>query len=250
MDKTKTVPVVEAKDTKSVEEAKAETPEKTPEVKKEATIGEQLGMEKKVESKPQTKTVPEATFLEMKNEFKALKKSVEEGNKAKAEVAGDVSEIAKKYDIKPEFLNELVGAIQDKTKKEFDAELQDKLKPLKDKEQSEKIESAFDKAYTKALENAPEFKDVVNREVIKALSLNPTNASKTFNQIMEESYGHLITGKRSLDPTGGPSPRETTTKVDFARAEKDTAYFEEVMANPKLKEEYNEGITGRLSIHM
>jgi len=245
MEDPKDAQEVESKETKPGEEAKPEAKEE-PKAKKEATIGEQLGT-KKVESKPEAKTVPEAVFLDVKKELKALKKSVDEGNKAKAEVSGDIAEIAKQYDIKPEFLEEFANAIQDKTKKEFEADIADKLKPLKEKEQSEKIETAFGVAYDKALEASPEFKDVVQRDVIKALSLNPANASKTFNQIMEESYGHLVTGKRSIDQSGGPSPKETTSAVDFGRMKTDTKYYSEVMANPTMKKEYNEGMTGRLA---
>ena len=239
---TKDAPVVEEKDTKE------EVVEKdTKEVEKEATVGEQLGTDKKeVESKPQAKTVPEAVFLDLKSELKELKQSIKDNDKSKSEIVGDMDDIAKKYDIKPEFLNELVGAIQTKTKKEFDAELEDRLKPLKDKEKSEKIETAFSKAYDKAIESAPEFKDVVNREVIKALSLNPANASKTFKQIMEESYGHLVTGKRTLDHSGGSGRAETPGKVDFDRISKDTKYYAEVMTNPTLRAEYNSNMTDRL----
>jgi len=239
---TKDVPAVEDKDTKEVVADPI-----VEETKKEATIGEELGT-KKVEPKAkEVRTVPEATFLEMKNDFKALKKSIDDSNKSKADVTGDISDIAKRYDIKPKFLTELVDEIKGQTKKEFDAEIAEKLQPLKDKEKSEKIETAFDTAYLKALDKAPEFKDVVNRDVIKALSLNPENASKTFNKIMEESYGHLIQGKRTIDPSGGPAPRETTDSVDFDRIKNDTKYFGEVMANPKLKAEYNDSMTERLS---
>jgi len=95
----------------------------------------------------------------------------------------------------------------------------------------------------------PEYENLVNREVIKVLSLDPKNANKTFAQLIEETYGKAITGKRTIEttkPGGGKEP----TEIDFDKALKDTEYFKEIMSNPTLKKKYNDSISSRVSRYL
>ena len=94
------------------------------------------------------------------------------------------------------------------------------------------------------MERAPEFKAIANPEVIKSLAILPQNAKKTLSQILEETYGNAITGKRTIEttsPGGGKEPEP----LDIKRAEKDIEYFKEVMADPKKKAQYNEAMLKR-----
>jgi hypothetical protein len=93
----------------------------------------------------------------------------------------------------------------------------------------------------------PEYKNIANKDVIKSLSLDPKNANKTFAKILEDSYGHLITGKKTLEKTtvrGGNSD----SPIDFNKAAKDMEYYKEIMANPELKKKYNESLTDRIKL--
>jgi hypothetical protein len=85
----------------------------------------------------------------------------------------------------------------------------------------------------------PEFTSIVNPGVIKALSLLPQNASKTFPQLIEETYGNAISGKRTMQTTT-PGGGKDSAPLDYTKATQDMSYYNEVMANPKLKAEYNQ----------
>jgi hypothetical protein len=123
--------------------------------------------------------------------------------------------------------------------------LAERLESIEKKERLTRMEAAFAQGLSKALENAPEYKDVVNAEVIKALAFNPANANKTYKQLLEEAYGNAITGRRTVETTV-PRGGAKDTKLDMQRARTDTAYRREVLADPELKKQYNEGITDRV----
>ena len=55
---------------------------------------------------------------------------------------------------------------------------ENKLKPIAAKEKADRIERVFATHFDKAMAEMPEFKEVVNRSVIKTLSLDPANANK------------------------------------------------------------------------
>lgn len=107
------------------------------------------------------------------------------------------------------------------------------------KEKADKFNDAFSKQYNTALERGPEFQAIANPDVIKTLATLPQNKNKTVSQLLEETYGNALTGKRTIEttqPGGGKDPEP----LDIAKAEKDINYFNEVMADPKKKAQYNE----------
>lgn len=208
------------------------------------TIGEVLTPEPPVVEKPANQ-VPESVFLKEKSARKDLEKKVKEleetikSGATKSEVSADIESIAKEYDIDPSFLDKFAKTIRSETETKLKSELDSKFKPIEDKEKETKINAAFETHFNKALESMPEFKDIVNPQVIKSLSLLPQNVNKTFPQLIEETYGNAITGKRTI-PTTTPGGGKEPAPLDIQRAKKDTAYFQEIMANPKLKAEYND----------
>jgi hypothetical protein len=215
--------------------------DKTAAVKTE-TIGEILAPK---EAKPEPRVVPEAKFLEIKKELKELKKQIEDGA-TKKEVAADLQELAIKYDVNKDFLQDLANIVKTKTEAEFETRLDSTLQPYKEKEKEEKINSTFEKHFSQAIETMPELKDVVNKEVIKSLSLQPQNAAKTFAQIIEEVYGSTIKGKRSIDHSNQGNNRATNI-IDIDKARKDTTFFKETMKDEVGKREYNKDMVKRLS---
>ena len=138
---------------------------------------------------------------------------------------------------------------QQEKKKEADKVEKLKAEKLKvekekaEKEKAEKFDKVFNQHFTKALEQLPEFDGVVNKEVIKTLSLNPANANKTFTQLIEEAYGHLVSGKRTLDVANSRNSRLEAGEVDVKRANTDIEYFREIKSNPHLLKKYNEMIS-------
>lgn len=212
------------------------TIEATPEVEIEQTIEEMVE-----ETKPEARVVDEHVFVAEKKarkaaerELKALKQSIEQGASPQ-EISDDIAEISDEYDIDPEFLQKLALNIKAQTEKELDAKYASKFG---EKEKVEKFDDVFNKSLDVALERAPEFKSMVNVEVIKTLAKLPQNSNKTISQLLEETYSNALTGKRTIEttqPGGGKDPEP----LDIARAEKDIDYFNEVMADPKKKAQYN-----------
>jgi hypothetical protein len=236
---TKDVPVEETKETKTAETKT----EPVKEVKEVVKVSDAL---KTVKETKEPKMVPEAVLIEYKKEAKevrkeldALKKSIEEGA-TKKEVTGTLKEIADEYGVDPEFLSKFATTVQ----KEAEAKADAKLQPIKDKENAEKFDKLFDSEYEKAIAENPEYSKLVSKDAIKALTLNPRNSdknldSKFIQQVFESSYGHLVTGKKTLTPTnprGGP----TEPEIDIAKARSNSEYFKEIMADPDLKKKYNE----------
>ena len=180
-------------------------------------------------------------YLDLRKENKELKKSIAnlkysiDDGATNTEISGDIDTIANRYDVDKTFLQQLVTTIRSETEKGVDEKLSARFGA---EEKAEKIDKAFNKYYDLAIENMPEFANVANKEVIKALSLLPSNANKTFSTIIEDAYGNAIQGKRTIDTVKAGNGKEAEP-LDAIRAATDPEYFREVMANPQRKAEYN-----------
>ena len=190
------------------------------------------------------KTVPEYAFVAQKKaliaaekELKALRESMQYQEATQYEQVTGVDAIADKYNIDREFMNELKSTIEN----DLDAKYASKESA---KEKADKFNDAFSKQYNTALERGPEFQAIANPDVIKTLATLPQNKNKTVSQLLEETYGNALTGKRTIEttqPGGGKDPEP----LDIAKAEKDINYFNEVMADPKKKAQYNDQMLKR-----
>lgn len=235
-DEVKTTPEVEAK-TPEVETTTEPTAPVQEQVA-EKTIGEMVE-ETIPEKKPNM--IPESVFLgekkarkEAERQVRELKQQIE-GGATTEQISDSIAEIAEEHDIDKKFLNKLATAIKTETEKDLDAKYSSQLAD----KGKEKFETVFNKAYDSAMDRAPEFKAIANPEVIKNLASLPQNANKNLTQILEETYGNAVPGKRTIEtttPGGGKEPEP----LDVARAGRDTEYFKEVMSNPKLKAQYND----------
>lgn len=220
---------------------------------KEETIGEALKSQKQ---EPKEESVPLASFLEIKKEnknlareMKELKKSIEQGA-TKKEVTADLKALSEKHNIDTEFLQEFVQVVRQEAEQDVEEKVSSKLKPFEEKEKAEKIDKAFNQHFSKAMEQMPEFEKIVNKDVIKTLSLNPANSNKTFTQLIEEAYGHLVTGKRTFDSASTRAGKNDSLEVDDDRMHKDPEYFDTVMKNPLTREKYNKRMIDRISSHL
>lgn len=189
-----------------------------------------VGLDKFLEEKKARKNAEKA--------LKELQKSFDEGA-TKVEISEDIGAIAKKYDVDPKFLSELAQTIKTQAEKEADEKVSNRIKPLEEKERQQKIDTAFNKHFKIAIDSMPEYAKIVNPGVIKTLSLQPQNANKTFAQIIEETYSSALTGKSTIDSTK-PGGGKDAEPLDMTKARTNSKYFDEVMANPELKKEYNE----------
>lgn len=209
----------------------------------EETVGETMKQEEPAkEEKP---TVGLDKFLSEKKarkdaeqKLQELQQRAQQESMSSAEINLNLQSLADQYNIDPKFLSGLAKAIKEETNSEWEERISSTLKPFQEKEKQEKLDAAFDKGFKKAMENMPEFEGIVNPEVIKTLSLNPSNKDKTFRQLIEDTYSNALQGRKTVEtstPRGGADPQ----KLDYELAKTDTAYFKQVMADPKLKAEYN-----------
>lgn len=201
----------------------------------------------------EVKVVPEAKFLEYKNTNKQLKRDladlqrqIESGSNNKV-ISKDLKAIAEEHNIDVSFLQDFASAVKQEAEKDLEEKVSERLKPITDKQNSDRIEKIFSENFSKTIDAMPEFKDIANRDVIKTLALDPKNANKTFAQIIENAYGHLVTGKRTIESTK-PQGGKSDTSIDFSRASRDSSYFAEIMADPQLKKKYNENLGSRNSL--
>lgn len=247
-DEAKKDPVVDAKDTKTVD-TKTDDSKDTKADKKDVKLGDALDTGKKTDARDQKLIDAETVISDMKKEnkqmardLKDIKTAIESGA-TKKEVSANLKELAEKHNVDVDFLQDFAATVRKDAKADAEAE----VKPIKDAEQAEKLNKVFNDNFDLTLKDHPEYAKIVSKDVIKTLAFDPKNADKTFAQIMEESYGHLVTGKKTLESTK-PRGGVKDAKVDFARASRDTEYFKEIMADPDLKKQYNENLGGRIPV--
>lgn len=235
-----------------IKKPEAEPEQKAPESTDEKTMGEIINdtvpPTDPKDPKVEDETVPLPAFLDLKKDYKELKKSfkdlqdkISSGDVSKEDIAEDLNALAEEFDIEPKFVNKLAKILEGKAEKKAG----EVLKPILERESTltaaekkRKLDEAFTKHYNEALEKMPEYNDIANADAIKALSFLPENSKKTFAQLIEETYGKAITGKRTIEttkPGGGKDPEP----IDFNRAKNDTEYFKTIMADPAKKKEYN-----------
>jgi hypothetical protein len=123
--------------------------------------------------------------------------------------------------------------------------LAQKLERLEGDKRQADLNAVFEKNFNQTLANLPEYKDIVNVEVIRQMAFNPANANKTYRQLLDEAYGNAVTGRRTIETTT-PRGGAKDEKVDMDRARTDGEYRREVLANPDLRKQYNEGLTDRV----
>lgn len=219
------------------QEVKTEGQDTKPEQKIEDTkvdeqpVGEILKTTPAKSQKPDS--VPFAVFEALKKDMKELKAQVDKQNQPKID-DDDLQQLAEKYQVDGNFLNELAGVIDKKNAAKYGSEIDN----LKQSSHKTEIDQAFKTAYKSAISRLPEYKDIVNQDVIKGLSMLPENSTKTFSQLIKETYGNAIVGKKTMEPTTPGSGKESDS-LDFAKAQKDPEYFKEVMKDPAMKKEYN-----------
>lgn len=219
--------------------APAPEPAKEP----EPTVAQMMG-EKKVENVPIARLNKEIQRKkELEKEVQELREKLASGTTTDTQVTSDLKALAEEHNIDPTFLDKLAKTI----KAQAESDIEEKLRPLTEREAREARDKAFNEHFSKTLEAMPEFKDVVNASVIKQMAMNPENAEKTFSQLIEEAYGSSIQGKRTIE-TNTPRGGGKHEGLDIERAQKDTKYYKEVMANPVLKAQYNEGLTSRIRL--
>ena len=242
----------EEKDAPAVEGKQTDSPEVNKVVEKKTVEDKNIGDALET-NEAKERMVPESALLKYKSQskesakaLKALQESIDSGD-SKSEVTKGIKAIADEHNIDEKFLKDFAEAVRSEAEADIDSRIDSKLKPMSESAKADKTNKLFEQGYKESLEAMPEFKDIVNKEVIKSLVLNPSNKNKTFKNVIEEAYGHLVEGKKTLEKTGSRIDK-TDGSIDYKKARKDPKYFNEVMADPALKKKYNEGLTNRIGL--
>jgi len=249
-------PITPDKEDKPVEPEKPQSGEETPKAEEkpnpiiEETIEDTIKkIEKEEEIKP--RVVPESVLLEYKNQNKELKRDLKElrtlieSGATKKEISEDLRDIAAEHNVDVAFLNKLAKNIEVETEKKLAEKFEARFKPYEDKERIEKINKIFNQKYDESMERYPEYKDIANREIIRERALNKSNKDKTFYDLLKESYGHIISGKKTMEIARSRAGEDTITDIDYRRMATDMKYYEQIMADPLLKKQYNKDIGRR-----
>jgi hypothetical protein len=167
-----------------------------------------------IEVKPET--VPLAKYLDgkaaHKEEVQTLQARIEELENAqpsapviKATVPEDSQSIADAIGADPEAVEMILAAAA--------ARNAPQLKKIAEQEKAKKADDALETLYAETVKANPEFA-VANKEIIKQLALNPRNAQKTMTQLIEETYGTVLPGKKTME-TSNTGTEEIST--DFSK---------------------------------
>lgn len=214
----------------------------TPEV---AVIPQEVEVPKTMEQINDTVVVKDTVgldkFLDVKRQNKEQARTIKdlqariEAGATHEDVSADIEDISQDYpDVDRNFLNKLLAVAE----KRADDKLNSRLSSYEQKDKDIKIDNAFNTHFKIAMDSMPEFKAIVNPAIIKTLSLDPKNSNKNFAQIIEETYGNALTGKRTIETTT-PGGGKDTEPLNYEKARGNPEYFDIVMNNPKLKAEYN-----------
>ena len=214
------------KDTTTPESEVNETPEETvnDEQQTEETIGDTLGDDTVEEPQKGSDTIPKAR----------LDKEIQRRKDLEAKVA------------ELESGTDSTGPESETTL----AQVAEELAELKGREAAAQKAVAIEGILNKALDEAPEYAGLINRDLMIREMTNPVNKDKTATQLLDEVYGNTLPGKRTVE-TSTPRGGAKDTKVDMTRAQRDSVYRKEVLADPELRKQYNEadgGIENRIRL--
>lgn len=152
-------------------------------------------------------------------------------------VTDELKRMATEYNVDEAFLGKLMAVAKRVTKEEIKAELDQEYAPKLNKLEQEKVkeqaERKFNELLSKTLGELPEYKELVNPEIIKQLAFNPANAKKTLPQILDEVYGSVAKTKKSIETS---RPGREPEAPDFARGSVED--FEKINASPEARKEW------------
>jgi hypothetical protein len=231
-----------------------ENPEQTVETT-EKPLGEILQDEQVKESvKPDFKELYKTERREKRQtlaELKELREKVREIEESRydgvseKEIKSSLDDLSEEYNVDKDFLKKQSKILKEELRAEMQDDFKKTLEPLtRQQKEKEYVETATI-YFNNALERMPEFKGIAQLQTILDLGKLEKNQQKTVSQLIEETFGSAITGKKTIESSTVRGTVEPT-EVDYAKAKTDSEYFKEVMANPVLKKKYNDGLAQRV----
>lgn len=143
----------------------------------------------------------------------------------------DLDSYVEKYGADPQAMKDLRKALG-----LDDRKVLEKLESIEKRQKMEDLDKTFKQVLDKTLEERPEFKDVVNANVIKKLLLDPDNKEKTVEELIEETYGNVTFSKYTLESARKKSSVDDLT--DFSDIGSNTEKLAKIKANPETNKKY------------
>ncbi len=204
---------------------------------------------KRAEKAEREKADAESRATQLQEEITKLKTAGAMGDKSIGQVNDEIKRLAKEHNVDETFLAGLVSTVRAATKQEIREEMEKdfspKLAKIENERSQEKMTQKFNELYDNTLKEMPEFKGIVNKEVIKSLAFNPENAKKTLPEIMEEAYGAAVTGKKSMETSkGGREPEVPNTK---SPSKED---WDKIESDPRAKEEWSKNTEAQIKQYL
>lgn len=235
-----------SEDTQTAQDSGSSESEEVVEQEAEIETLESVSELDKAQVPSKEETVPLKKYMAEKNERRSLEERTEQlqGEIAKlkrnmvgmsvGQVSDELKTLAADHNVDESFLAQLVGTVQKATKEEITKELQgnvdSRLSVFEQAENKRQMEAKLESMLSKALGEMPEYKEVVNQDVIKTLAVQPSNAKKTMQQLIEETYEAALGGKKTLEQgTHGRSKMEPEY----------TDNFDEIESNPEAREKWS-----------
>lgn len=149
--------------------------------------------------------------------MKEMQTALKNGSLSKSEAKDELELLAEKYELEPEFVKELAGAIKSKTTKEVEDKYLSDIKEIKeDREagkkvsQETKIKMAISSEFDRVVAETPEYAKLAKKEVVAKLILsNEEYQSMAMEDVLAEVYGEI--DKPGMD---GYSPQGASHKAD------------------------------------
>lgn len=175
------------------------------------------GTDKKVtdgEPKKPAVTPQERVILDLKSENRELKRMIKDeviptmremqqqiknGSLTKSEAKDELEALAEKYELEPEFVKELAGAIKSETTKEVEDKYLSDIKDIKaDREkgkaltQEARIKQAVVSEFDRVVADNPGYAKIAKKEVITKMILNtPEYQDMAMEEVLAEVYGDV-----------------------------------------------------------
>lgn len=201
-----------------------------------------LGQKKRAE-----KAEAEAKALQV--EIEKLRMMGVTGEQKPHEISDSIKSLALEYNVDENFLSKVFSTVEKTTtaklQNEIDKKYSTKIDRLEQERQMEKAEKKFEQIFDKTIKEMPEYDGVVNKDVIKSLAFNPSNAKKTLQQIVEETYSNAITGRKSIESSHA-SKEPTTPDILNPSAED----WSKIESSPEQKDKWSKSTEEALRRYM
>lgn len=194
------------------------------------------GKEKEKETDPDH--VPLSVYLELKKDFKDLKKSLETDTLTQKEL----DELAEESGIDSKVLQKIIATAKVQAKQEAMKEVDERVKPIVSQKLSSDNERFFTEDFEKTIAaKYPELAD--KRETFKRIAFSKDFMHlKTLEDVRKEFYPFAKSAKEAAVKTEAPEGGSKGTEgkepesVDFSKMNEET--HKRVLADPKLKAKY------------